>query len=171
VPSDWLLVIGDRDPLAWILATNRMAFPSHRSRDAERLAKSDRMFLYTTRGCFRNPTRGRARVIGEAKVASSVTTLRMPVEFGDKSFPLGCSLSITGLVPRDEGPDMAGLLGELHLFSKSTERTWGIRVRRVLVPLDTHDARVLHEKLRHLMKPLADVKAGYLDQTGRSART
>ncbi|MGH9304663.1 MAG: hypothetical protein ACRDZ5_09660 [Acidimicrobiales bacterium] len=165
MPSDFLLIIGDREPLAWILTERKMAFPSHRSRDAGQLAKGDRLFLYTTRGCFHSPGRDRGRIIGEATVTSEIATLKEPVEFGEQSFPTGCSLDITGLVPRDEGPEMIELVDELHLFPSSNLKSWGVRLRRVLAPLDQHDARVLHTKLARVMRPLADARTAYLDKT------
>ena len=92
--SDFLLVIGDREPLAWILTQGMMAFPVYRSQTARQVSEGDRFFLYTTRGCFRNPTRDRGRVIGEATVTAPVRMLDEPVEFGDHSFQLGCSLNM-----------------------------------------------------------------------------
>jgi hypothetical protein len=163
VPSDYLLILGDRDPLAWVLAKGQMAFAEHRAKDAARLAKGDRLFLYTTRGCFRSPGRDQSRIIGEAVVKSSVRRLDKPVEFGDQAFPLGCTLSITGLATRDRGPEMTELIRDLHLFPNS--RSWAIRLRRVLVPLDSHDAGVLHRKLKRIMRPPKESIGGYLVRT------
>lgn len=165
MPSDFLLIIGDRELLAWILSERKMAFPSYRSKDAGQVSKGDRLFRYTTRGCFHSPGRDRGRVIGEATVTSTVSTLKEPVEFGEQEFPMGCSLDITGLVPRDEGPEMIGLVGDLHLFPSSNPKSWGVRLRQVLAPLDKHDAGVLHTKLARVMKPLSDARTGYLDKT------
>ena len=125
VPSDFLLIIGDREPLAWILTEQRMAFPSHRSRDAGQLAKGDRLFLYTTRGCFHSPGRGRGRIIGEAAATSEIATLKEPVRFGERSFPTGCSLDIAGLVPRGEGPEMIGLGRSNYISSPARIRNPG----------------------------------------------
>jgi hypothetical protein len=131
-----------------------MAFPPGRSRLVSRLAKGDRLFLYTTRGCFRNPTRDRGRVIGEATVTSPVVTLEKPVVFGDRSFPLGCTLSLAGLAARDAGPELRALVDRLHVFPDP--KTWSVRLRRVLVPLDKHDAGLLHRELAPSMRPAAD---------------
>lgn len=163
--ANFLLVIGDREPLAWILTEWKMAFPPYRSRDAGQVSKGDRLFLYTTRGCFHSPGHDRGRVIGEATVTSEIATLKEPVEFGEQSFPMGCSLDITGLVPRGEGPEMIGLVDVLHLFASSNPKSWGARLRRVLAPLDQHDARVLHTRLARVMKPVAEARTGYLDKT------
>ena len=165
VPSDFLLIIGDREPLAWILSERKMAFPSYRSKDAGQVSKGDRLFLYTTRGCFHSPGRDRGRVIGEATVASAISSLKEPIEFGEQSFPMGCSLDITGLAPRDEGPEMREMVGELNLFPNTNSKSWGVRLRRVLAPIDKHDAGVLHKKLTRIMTSAADAKAGYLEKT------
>jgi len=69
----YLLLIADREPLAWIISEQRTAFGEHRAREAEKLEPGDALLLYTTRGCFRNPTRDRGRVIGRATVTTPAT--------------------------------------------------------------------------------------------------
>src|SRR5450631_3387057 len=98
-PSAWILVIGDRDSLAWVLAEGRTAFPATRARAVQRLKAGDKLFIYTTRGCFHSPTRHRGRVIGEATVLGPVLPLGQPVSFVDRIFPLGCDLRIDSLAP------------------------------------------------------------------------
>ena len=87
--TDFLLMIGEREPLAWILSQGTMAFATHRSREARQLVEGDRLFLYTTRGCFHNPGKDQGRVIGEAMVRTAVKLLDQPVEFGGGSIPIG----------------------------------------------------------------------------------
>lgn len=157
--KDFLLVIGDREPLAWILTDERMAF----SHGNSRLAKGDRLFLYATRGCFRSPNRDRGRVIGEARVAKSVKLLPEPVVFGDRTFPFGCDLQITGLAALDAGPELRGMVGRLHRFPDP--RTWSAQLRRVLVSLDSHDAAIMHNELAPIMKALPVNRAGYLERS------
>jgi len=164
VPRDFLLIIGDRQPLAWILTGGMMAFPAYRSKDAGQVEQGDRLFLYTTRGCFHSPGRDRGRIIGEAAVTSAVATLKKPVELGERSYPLGCSIDIRGLAPRDKGPEMIGIVGDLNLFLNNP-KSWGVRLRRVLAPLDKHDAGVLHKQLAPVMRPVAEARPGYLDRT------
>jgi hypothetical protein len=157
---DFLLVIADREPLAWILTDQRMAFSSGSS-NLGQLDEGDRLFLYATRGCFRNPGRDRGRVIGEATVMSNVRVLSTPVVFGYREFPLGCDLRITGLAARNAGPELRDMVGRLHLLADA--RTWSARLRRVLVPLDVHDAGVVHSELVPLMQEPHVHLAGYLD--------
>lgn len=152
-------MIGDREPLAWILTDERMAF----SRSRSQLAEGDRLFLYATRSCFRNPTRGRGRVIGEARVVGSVRLLRRPAVFADNVFPFGCGLQITGLAARDAGPELRTLVGRLHRLPDP--QTWLAQLRKVLVLLDAHDATIVHSELAPLMKALPINRAGYLERS------
>ena len=161
--ADYLLVVSDREPLAWILTTGMMAFPAHRAREVSRLVCGDRLFIYTTRCCFRNPKRDRGRVVGEAGITSSVTSLDTPIEFGERAFPLGCSLQITSLAKAGTGVDLAELVSQLHLFPKP--RSWAFTLRRVLAPLDAHDAGMLHGKLKRVAEPPGDAIGGYLART------
>jgi hypothetical protein len=68
--------------------------PSYRRREAEALEVRDKLRLYTTRGCFRNPTRDRGRVMGVATVARAARDLGEPVRFGEREFPIGLDLTI-----------------------------------------------------------------------------
>jgi hypothetical protein len=153
-------VIGDREPLSWILTESMMAFPEGRSREVEAISIGDRLFLYTTRGCFHNPTRDRGKVIGEAVVTSAVSTLPEPIQFVDRSFPLGCALDIGGLAPRGNGVDVGAIVERLHLFGDG--KSWGMRLRRVTVPIDKHDAGVLHGLLGPVMRAPSEARPSYL---------
>jgi hypothetical protein len=109
----YLLPISDREPLEWILSASRTAFPSYRRREADALGVGDKLLLYTTRGCFRNPTRDRGRVIGVATVESKARELERPVEFGGREFPLLVELSFDMLAPRERGVELAPLISRL----------------------------------------------------------
>lgn len=161
--TDFLLLIGDHEPLVWVLTNERMAFPAARAYLVSQLSPDDRLFLYSTRGCFHNPTRDRGRVIGEATVRSTVATLEEPVKFGDKAYPLGCRLKIIGLAARGEGIELGTMTDRLNLFPDS--RTWSARLRPVLVAIDRHDAALIHEQLIHVMHRPEVHRAGYLRRT------
>src|SRR5689334_21260369 len=105
----YLLPISDREPLWWILNESRTAFPAHRRGEASKLEADDTLLLYTTRGCFRNPTRDRGRVIGAAKTSGPAADLDEPVRFADREFPVGVELDIQHLVPRGMGAELAPL--------------------------------------------------------------
>jgi hypothetical protein len=142
----YLLPISDREPLAWILSASRTAFPPHRRREAEALEVGDKLLLYTTRGCFRNPTRDRGRVIGVATVARPARELARPVRFGDREFPIGLDLEIESLVSRGLGVELAPLIPKLR-ESFPNPRAWSARLRRALVPLAPSDAAAIERRL------------------------
>jgi hypothetical protein len=149
--SSYLLPIADREPLGWILSEQRTAFPAGRTHEAQRLNVGDRLFLYSTRGCFRNPTRDRGRVIGIAAVTDRAAELEEPVRFGDRQFPIGVTLVIESLAPLREGVELAPLIERLDAFPDS--QSWSARMRRALVPLPPRDAALLERKLRRVARP------------------
>ena len=154
-----LLVIGDREPLAWILREQRMAFPVHRGTEARTLAPGDLLLLYTARGCFRNPTRDRGRVIGEATVAGPVETLAEPVSFGDHTYPFVCELTVDRLAPRPSGVELQPLVERLDAFPDPA--SWSARMRRALVPLPERDVALLRERLAPLLAPRVEALPTY----------
>lgn len=143
--NNYLLPIAEREPLRWILSEQRTAFPAGRSRDAALLRRGDRLFLYTTRGCFHNPTRDRGRVVGIARVAGAASTLGTPARFDGREFPIGVSLRIERLAPLRRGVELAPLVARLHTFPDPA--SWSARMRRALVPLDEHDAELIERAL------------------------
>jgi hypothetical protein len=137
--ASYLLPISDREPLMWILREQKTALPRYRRRDAERLTKGDRILLYTTRGCFRNPTRDRGRVIGVARVKRRARDLPEAIRLGDREFPIGIDLRIEALVARGEGVELAPIVGELpRTFANPA--AWSATLRRALVPMDDGEA-------------------------------
>ena len=162
----YLLVIGDAKPLAWVLAEQRMAFPSLRRSRAAALEIGDELFIYTTRGCFHNPGRDRGLVIGLALVSSDVRDLAKTVVFSEHRYTSGCTIDIQGIAPLREGVELRPLVPQLHAFPDG--RAWSMRLRRPPVPLDKHDAALLKHRLNPLLEPLnrhldAYIKAGRSD--------
>jgi hypothetical protein len=142
----YLMPIGDREPLMWILRERRTAFPRYRRSDAERLAASDHLLLYTTRGCFHNPTRDRGRVIGVATVKHAAKDLPEPVRFGEREFPIGVDLAFEALVPRDKGVELAPIVASLPK-TFANPPAWSATLRRALVPFDEEDAQRIVQQL------------------------
>src|SRR5690349_14411371 len=113
-----------------------MAFPEAGVNTAQRLQPGDKLLLYTTRGCFHNPIRDRSRVIGEATVKSAVTRLADPVRFGERSFPVGCSLTLHQLTHFRAGVELSEHICQMHAFPNPD--AWSAYLRRTLLPLDDH---------------------------------
>jgi len=146
--GSYLLVLGDRQALAWILADREMAFSEVSARSAQRLRSGDNLLLYTTRACFRNPGRDRGRVVGQASVSSEVRQLAAPVTFGERMYTIGCSLSLHLLTPFGTGVELTDYVRQMHAFPKAD--VWMIYLRRTLVALDDHDYNLLMRLLTEL---------------------
>jgi hypothetical protein len=160
VPRSYLLPIADREPLSWILRGQRTAFGEHRAREAGALEAGDVLFLYTTRGCFRNPTRDRGRVIGRATVTSPARRAGRPPTFGGREFPYVVELAIESLARLREGVELAPLVPRLkHTFPDP--KSWSVRMRRALVPLDPVDAALIERELRSVAKRYATALQSY----------
>lgn len=158
--SSYLLPIAERAPLRWIVAEQRTAFARPRARDASRLAEGDRMLLYTTRGCFHNPTRDRGRVIGLATVSAPARESERPVRFGDVEYPIMVKLWIGALAPFRGGVELAPLVSRLA-STFPDPASWSARMRRALVPLAESDADVLVSLLEPVTRPYAEVAVEY----------
>jgi hypothetical protein len=143
--ASYLLVIGEREALAWILREARMAFPQTRRAEVDSLAVGDELLLLTTRGCFHNPGRDRTRVIGRALVTTPVVPLDPPIELVGRTFTRGCELDITSLAPYLNGVELAEFVPRLNAFPDKAN--WSIRLRRPLVRLTAHDATLLRQEL------------------------
>lgn len=158
--SSYLLVIGEREALAWILRESRMAFPATTRREVDRLEVGDTLFLLTTRGCFHNPGRDRTRVIGRATVTSEVAPLDTVPHIAGRDFPRGCDMEIHTLTPYLEGVELAPLVPRLEAFAGSA--AWGMRLRRPLVSLGTSDDVEIDKELRCVERSPTDVTHDYL---------
>jgi hypothetical protein len=160
-PSYYLVPISDREPLAWILRERRTAFGENRAREAQALSVGDVLFLYTTRGCFRNPTRDRGRVICRATVKSRARRVRRPPSFVGRDFPHVVDLEIETVAPPRGGLELAPLIPLLkRTFPDPT--SWSARMRRALVTVDDQDAAELERRLKGLVGPYEDARSAYV---------
>jgi hypothetical protein len=157
----YLLIIGDREALAWILREGRTAFPPGRERSAKELRVGDRLLVYTTRGCFRNPTRDRGRVLGVAVVMSEVEDLEEPVLLAEREFTTGCTLQIEALAPLHQGVELAPLVSRLKVFPDAA--SWSAVMRRPLLSLPAADRRLLERELRPRLRPVREAIDAYID--------
>jgi hypothetical protein len=156
----YLLPIADRKPLAWIITEQRTAFGNHRAREAEALAEGDVLLLYTTRGCFRNPTRDRGRIIGKARVAAPARRQRKPVVFSGREYPWVVELDIEQLAPARQGVELAPLIPHLARTFPDP-KSWSVRMRRALVPIEAVDARSIARKLKPISSAYASALPSY----------
>ncbi|MEU7021613.1 hypothetical protein ABZ990_13255 [Streptomyces sp. NPDC046203] len=152
-----LIILSDREPLAWVLENQRMAFPAGRSTGLPE--KGDEILLYTTRGCFRNPGRDRGRIMGLATVTSEVAALPEPVSFDGRNFTSGCTLQVHGLAPRNEGVILADLVPQLQVFPDP--KTWSVRMRRASLKLPEPDADLLRRELQPILRTRTAVLGQY----------
>lgn len=154
--TSYLLVIGDREALGWILTANSMAFPSDKRTEVATLRQGDKLFLYTTRGAFKNPTKHRGRIIGTARVAGPVTQLNEPVSFAGRQFPVGCPLDIGLLAPFGTGIELRPLVDSIATL-KGSGASWSTKLRRPLVRLTDSDANLIQQELESVLSPDLDM--------------
>jgi hypothetical protein len=159
-PGYYLAPIAGREPLAWILSTQQTAFGENRAREAQALEVGDVLFLYTTRGCFRNPTRDRGRVIGRATVKAQARRVGRPPSFSGRQFPYVIELEIGSLARLREGLELAPLVPRLKRTFPDP-KSWSVRMRRALVPLHSADAVVIERELRPYVVAYADAIGTY----------
>ncbi|MBL6276084.1 hypothetical protein JMF97_07915 [Micromonospora fiedleri] len=155
----YLVILGDRDAISWVLHEQRMAFPATPRAEVAALAADDRLFLYATRGAWRNPTRDRGRIIGTAVARTSVQKLDTPVEIAGRTFVSGCDLRIEALAPYPGGLELQPLVAQLAAFPKP--QTWSIYLRRALLTLPTQDAQLLDTLLTPIAKPRTEALSTY----------
>lgn len=156
----YLLILGERAGLAWVLENRRMAFTESRVSQASRLAVGDRLFPYTTRGCFHNPTRDRGRVIGEAMVAGNLRKRRRPLVIGGREFTHECEITLESLAPLGEGVELAALVPQLEAFRDVP--LWSFKLRQPLVRLPDGDASLIANELAGVAGAVEDALGGYL---------
>lgn len=85
--AGYLVVIGDREALGWVLTEQRMAFPDARRPEVRTLAQRDQLLLYTTMGCFKNPGRDRGRCDGTRSRSVARAGSGRPAEVRGPVFP------------------------------------------------------------------------------------
>lgn len=164
----YLLILGERGAVAWVLRESRMAFPPTRRAEIDRLAAGDELLIFTTRGCWHNPTRDRGRVIGAAEVTSPVVPYEQPVEIASRTFTRGCDIAVRSLAPCREGVELAPLVPRLEAFPDGPG--WGIRLRRPLLELPSGDAALLRRELAEIATDPSRTVDGYLDRVARMGR-
>lgn len=91
--TSYLLVFSNEEGLSWVLRNSRMAFTQGNATRAGKLRPGDRLFLYTSRLCFRNQHRDRGRVIAEAEVKGALRKRSQIVVIAGREFTHDCQWS------------------------------------------------------------------------------
>jgi hypothetical protein len=99
---------------------------------------------------FSDSTRLR-RIVGDATVTERSGTLRTPIHFGGREYPIGVRFRIERLAPRSKGVELSPLVSRLASFPDPS--TWSARMRRALVPLIPEDAELLSRELERVADP------------------
>jgi hypothetical protein len=162
VPS-FLVILNDRKAVAWVIKEERMAFPSTRTSQADRLSPGDRLFIYTTRGCFGSPTNDRGRVIGLAHVASKPRRLPNTLVIAERGYTSVVDLDLVGLAPFRTGVELHTLVDHLAVFPK--KHAWSAVLRTTLLALPPSDAKLLTRHLDRVAESPEQTRAGYALRT------
>jgi hypothetical protein len=159
-----LLILGDRDAIAWVVSRRRMAFtPDRASAASAAISKDDELFLYATRGAFHNPTRDRGRIFGSAHATSGVEQLSTPVALLGREFTHGLTFELRVLAPPLHGVELAELVPRLSSFPNKTG--WAMSLRRPLLTLTSEDARLIRQRLKAEVGEMADAVRRYVDES------
>jgi hypothetical protein len=141
----WLTVLGHAAGARWVLEESRMAFGGGQAARAARIQPGDRLFLYTSRGAFKDPTRDEAQLLGLASVLTPVARLREPLLIADREFVVGCKLQITIALPLRAGVPFRPLVARMEFIRHKD--SWSAYMRSSLIQLPTSDAWVLEQAL------------------------
>lgn len=159
-----LLILGDRDAIAWVVSRKRMAFTADRARAASAAVRAgDELFLYATRGAFHNPTRDRGRVFGRAAARAAVEELARPVLLVGREFTHGFAFELDALAPPRLGVDISQLIPSLTTFPNKTG--WATSLRRPLLTLTAEDAQLIRKRLKADQADTASAVKAYLAES------
>jgi hypothetical protein len=156
-PTSWLVILGHREAIYWVMSNQRMAFPPHRLTSAERLAPGDALLFYATRGAWRNPTRDRGRIFAAGTVRTRVRKLSSSLELAGRSFTSWCDLSIVAVAPYPTGVELAPIINKLDAFPN--REAWAARLRRPLLHLGERDFDLLSAAFEEEVAPVARRRA------------
>jgi hypothetical protein len=165
-PRPYLLILRDADGLAYVLREHKAAFTPKRRIP---LTRGDIVFLYTTRGIFRNHGTGRGLIIGRAEIISDVVKFESGLRIADRVYTSGCHLAITGLVPLGEGVELRQIVDELETFHPHPKR-WAFRIYSSFLQLSPKDASVIQEKIQPLLQNPEYVSQAYISHAERVVR-
>ena len=100
-------------------------------------------------------------------MAGDVRQLPKPVHIADRTYTHGCRIDVDRAAPPLQGLELAPLVQQLHAFPDPA--TWSVRMRRTLLTLDDHDARLLRRGLEGHVRPLGEVLKRYEEAATKAA--
>jgi hypothetical protein len=141
----WIIVLGNRDAIEWVMTEGRMAVSPRVSTLPD---EGDKAILYTARGAFGNPTDHRAQVVGLATVAGPVRHKDVVVagQTYARSFPLDIAEAVDA-VPY-AGLDFYPLVDRLDFVLNKAPTNWGGYLRRPLVHISDKDYKTIATAFR-----------------------
>ncbi|GAA2211426.1 hypothetical protein GCM10009850_068850 [Nonomuraea monospora] len=163
--THYLLILSDSRAIAWVIAQQRMAFPSPIRAEVSSLKLGDELFIYTTRGAFGNPTRDRGRVVGRAIARTSAQHVESPIQIANREFGSACDIDIHQLSPWGRGVELAPLVERLDAFPVPTAWSWNLR--RPLMLLPYRDASILRTELSRSAVSVEEAAPTYAEYANR----
>lgn len=150
-----IAIVNSPEALAWVVKSQRFAFAAPRASQARRLADGTKLFLYA----------GARAGLGTSQFFAQAMCLGAPekrvpgVRVGGRLYSSVVHISIDRLAARGRGLPMEEILGQLEAFPSA--RNYGLYLRRSLLEVSAHDARVLSAALRGRLEPWGTVRASY----------
>ena len=158
--ASYLLIIGERVALHWVVHASRVAFPPGRTSQARVLDAGDVLFLYTTRGAFHNPTRDRGRISGRVVVLEPPQVFADIMELAGLRFASGCRIHIDRLAPYRGGAELVQLVHRMPA-TFGTGDGWRARLRATLLPIAEADTPILEAAVSEHAGEPKDALADY----------
>lgn len=144
----WLIVIGEREGLRWVIEHQRMAF---RDTVKGKPSAGDPFAIYVSRGAFHNPGRDEAQVLGLGTFKTGIE--RRATTVGDERYARTARLDISEVRPERQGLPFRPLVEDLTFIAKKSG--WAAYVRQTLVPIPQADFDLIARRLREFPKPLS----------------
>jgi hypothetical protein len=135
----WLIVLGEKTALEWVLQNQRMAFRAHVPTTELRVGAP--IALYVTRGAFHSPVRDESHIAALGKITSEVRS--EPVEVAGELYQSWCSLSLEVSSPLRRGLPFRPLVDQLEFIRK--KQGWSMYLKRTLVQISDRDFSIIKQ--------------------------
>lgn len=143
----WIVVVGERTALDWVLRTQQVAF---RSRSASlalgRLRQGDQIAVYATRGVFHNPTRDQSEFLATAVATSDAKHLNRPRVVAGREFTVQATIRFDAILRPRSGVAAGDVAPNLSFVRKKPQ--WGQYFRHGLIDVPPKDFAVIRSAIR-----------------------